>query len=230
MLTEALSDFFDSLGAEWVLWLLVILSAVSVLVIVERALYFRRNSVDMESLRKRTVDALRRGGKDEARKVVAGVPGMAGGVLDAALEAYDDGVESMEEVIAASITLQRSRYDRFLGILGTLGNNAPFIGLLGTVIGIINAFGQLAGALEGSARTQQVMHSISEALVATGVGLAVAIPAVIAFNVFKNRIRRMAADSEWLARHLLAYLKATPNRAQGPALVDGAAAAGAKEA
>src|SRR5690606_35845641 len=106
-----------------------------------------------------------------------GVPGMAGGVLDAALEAYDDGVESMEEVIAASITLQRSRYDRFLGILGTLGNNAPFIGLLGTVIGIINAFGQLAGALEGAARTQQVMASISEALVATGVGLAVAIPA-----------------------------------------------------
>lgn len=207
MLTEALSNFFDSLGAEWVLWLLLILSGVSVFVMIERALFFSRNATDLASLSKRLLAALRKGGEPEARKVVKDVPGMAGGVLNSALDGYDDGVESMEEIIHASIVLERARYDRFLGVLGTLGNNAPFIGLLGTVIGILNAFSDLAGALQGTSKTEAVMGSISEALVATAVGLAVAIPAVIAFNVFKSRIKRLSADTEWLARNMLAHLK-----------------------
>ena len=207
MLTEALSNFFDSLGAEWVLWLLVTLSAVSVIVMIERALFFSRNATDLTSVSKRVLAALRKGGEPEARKVVKEVPGMAGGVLNSALDAYDDGVDAIEEVIHAQIVLERSRYDRFLNVLGTLGNNAPFIGLLGTVIGILNAFSDLAGALEGTSKTEAVMSSISEALVATAVGLAVAIPAVIAFNIFKSKIKRLSADTEWLARNMLAQLK-----------------------
>lgn len=231
MLTEYISAFFEKLGAEWVLWLLLSLSVLSLGVIFERFLFFRRNAVDQDALNDRLLKALRAGGEPEARKVAQGVPGMVGGVLQAALDAYHDGVAAVEEVIAAAITRERSRYDRFLSILGTLGNNAPFIGLFGTVIGIINAFGQLAGALEGSQRTQEVMASISEALVATAVGLAVAIPAVIAFNSYKTQIRRIAANTEWLARNMLAYLKADGRNGPAPCPDEAApAAAAAKEA
>ncbi len=78
---------------------------------------------------------------------------------------------------------ERPRYERFLSFLGTLGSNAPFIGLFGTVLGIIKAFNDLgAVAIQGSAIQQTVMTGISEALVATAVGLAVAIPAVVALQ------------------------------------------------
>src|SRR5690606_1363246 len=104
---------------------------------------------------------------------------------------------------------ERGRYDRGLGFLGTIGNNAPFIGLFGTVLGIIGTFANLAdGSPEAS---KQVMHAISEALVATGVGLLVAIPAVVAFNVFKARTKRAQAQTELLSHTLLAFLHEVPS-------------------
>lgn len=212
MLTESFLQFFERLGAEWVLWLLVVLAFLAVVVMVERFLYFRRNRVDAAKLSSDVVAALRSGGAPAARKVLEGVPGMTGNVLHAAMDAYDDGVDSVEEVILAAIAQQRVNYDRFLPILGTLGNTAPFVGLFGTVIGILVAFSALGSGAEGNLLKEQVMGSIGEALVATAVGLGVAIPCVIAFNAFKNRVRIMAGNTEGVARTLLAYLKATgPN-------------------
>jgi biopolymer transport protein ExbB len=207
MLTETINAFFDSLGAEWILWLLLLLSVLSIGIMVERWLFFRRNFVAIDPLSASLMASLHERDAAKARATASGVPGMTGAVLNATFEAHEAGVEDIGEVISATLARERSRYDRNLAILGTLGNNAPFIGLLGTVIGIINAFAQLAGALDGSARTEAVMHSISEALVATAVGLAVAIPAVIAFNAFKTRIKKLVSDNEWLARHTLAYLQ-----------------------
>ena len=90
-----------------------------------------------------------------------------------------EGPETVEQVMLSALAAERPRYERFLSLLGTLGNNAPFIGLFGTVLGIIKAFNDLgAVSLKGSAIQQTVMTGISEALVATAVGLAVAIPAV----------------------------------------------------
>lgn len=209
MLTEKFSAFFDTIGAEWVLWLLLLLSVISVAVMVERWLFFKRNEFDLEALNKKLVNSLRTGGgKEEARKIVKDVPGMAGGVLTAAIDAFDDGVGAVEEVIQANIALERTRYDKFVGVLGTLGNNAPFVGLFGTVIGIIKALAASSAGAEGKARTDMMMYAISEALVATAIGLAVAIPAVIAYNSFKNRTKSTAQRTEWLARNVLAYLKA----------------------
>ena len=211
MLTKALGNFFDQLGAEWVLWLLAALSALSVAVMIERAIFLWRNAVSTDALTRELLAALRKGGEPAATELVQHTPGMFGTVLRAALEAYHDGVEAVEEVIHAAIARERLRYDRFLSILGTLANNAPFIGLFGTVIGILNAFGHLAGALEGQSRSELVMSSISEALVATAMGLAVAIPAVVAFNVFKGKTRTAAAYAESTARLVLAHLKAVPS-------------------
>lgn len=87
-----------------------------------------------------------------------------------------------------------SRLERFLGALGTIGATAPFIGLFGTVIGIIRAFSDLAIA-EG-ASPSAVADGIAEALVATATGLFVAVPAVMAYNYFVRRASKCALDIE----------------------------------
>jgi biopolymer transport protein ExbB/TolQ len=99
--------------------------------------------------------------------------------------------------------------------LGTIGNNAPFIGLLGTVIGVVGAFDALgkpaADAAEAAASAlapERVMSTIAEALVATAVGLVVAIPAVAIFNYFQGRVTRVVADAETLGHVLLSHLRA----------------------
>ncbi len=212
MLTETLAHFLERMGAEWVLWLLVGLSVLSVAVMIERGWFLRKNRVDVDALTERVLAALRQGGDPAARAVVAETPGMAGAVLRAAIDGWHDGVGAVEEIVIAVIGRERVRYDRYLSILGTVAGNAPFVGLLGTVIGVLNAFGQLAGALSGTSKTEAVMGSIAEALVATAVGLAVAIPAVVAYNAFKRSIRVVASDAESVARLVLAHLKSLPGK------------------
>jgi len=209
-LTDNLAQFLESLGADWVLWLLLGLLLLAIVVMVERGLYFTRHRVDANALSKQVIQAVREGGPEKARERLQGVGGMTGGVLSAALDAWDDGVEAVEEVVLAAIARERTLYDRWLPILGTLGNSAPFIGLFGTVIGILTAFSALGSGLEGAELKGKVMGQIGEALVATAVGLGVAIPSVVAFNVFKNRIRVMASETEGIARLLLAHLKSRP--------------------
>jgi len=208
VLTEKLSHFFEQVGAEWVLWLLLGLLALAVTIMVERAIFFFRNRGDAAELSRRVIDAVRSGNPKAARELLGNQVGMASAVLGSALDAWDDGVESVEEIIAAAVARERTLYDKWLAVLGTLGNSAPFIGLFGTVIGILSAFSALGTGLEGAALKTEVMGAIGEALVATAVGLGVAIPCVIGFNVFKNRIRVMAADTENVARLLMAHLKA----------------------
>ena len=207
MLTEILGRLFDAAGAEWVLWLLIAMSVVSVAIIVQRLMFFRANAVDASALAVTLSEKLRAGGGSGVETTLKEVVGMPGMVLRAAHGASDLGPEAVEEVVGATIAVERVRYDRFLAILGTVAANAPFVGLLGTVIGVLNAFGQLAGALEGQSRAELVMGSISEALVATAAGLAVAIPAVIAYNYFKRRTAVAVAETRSLSGLLLAHLR-----------------------
>ncbi len=217
MLTESLSQFFQQLGAEWVLWLLAALSLLSVLIMCERILFHRRNKTDADALTQRVVDAISQGGVNAAVAILRGMPGIVPTAMKAGLEVAHNGRSSFDEMVSATIDRERLRYDRFLSVLGTLANNAPFIGLFGTVIGILNAFGLLANALAGSSRSEMIMGSISEALVATAVGLAVAIPAVVAFNAFKNKTRTEAVTASTCARVIgvVAFSGGEPENATG---------------
>jgi biopolymer transport protein ExbB len=115
----------------------------------------------------------------------------------------------VEQVIASTVARERPQYERFLSFLGTLGNNAPFIGLFGTVLGIIKAFNDLgASGGKGGAMQQTVMAGISEALVATAVGLAVAIPAVVAFNVFNRQLKTLTSRTNALGFAIVGSLRA----------------------
>lgn len=203
-MTNALFQLFTRAGAEWVMLLLVALSVASLAVALERVLFFRKNG------RPLTADllALLSAGKlDEAQMRVGGRAGLEAQVARAALAAADGGPGSVDQAVAATIAAARPGYERGLSFLGTLGANAPFLGLFGTVVGIIQAFSQLAvGSAKGQAAAQ-VMGGISEALVATAVGIMVAIPAVVAFNGFQRWLKVLTARAEAVGHALRTHLE-----------------------
>ncbi|SDD76642.1 MULTISPECIES: MotA/TolQ/ExbB proton channel family protein [Myxococcus] len=195
-------------SAEWVLWVLVILSVLSIAIMLERTVYFARHRLpDSEALAVR----LARGEYDVARKAIEGKTGMEAAIIREALASADQGADTVEQVIASTLSRERPQYERFLSYLGTLGNNAPFIGLFGTVLGIIKAFndlGKMNAQGGGGAMQQTVMAGISEALVATAVGLAVAIPAVVAFNVFNRQLKTLTSRANALGYALVGSMRA----------------------
>jgi biopolymer transport protein ExbB/TolQ len=195
---------FANLGAEWVMWLLIGLGVVAVALVLERLWLYARTKVDAPSIARRLVTALDADDLDEARALVARGGAMEERVLSDALEAWPKGAKVVEQIMASSVERERQRFDRFLGYFGTLGNNAPFIGLLGTVIGIIVSFQQLAANPKGG--LEVVGPGIAEALVATAVGLVVAIPAVIAFNTCKAVVKERLGNTDFLGRIVLAQL------------------------
>jgi biopolymer transport protein ExbB len=189
-------------SAEWVLWLLLALSVASLAVMLERAVFFRARRLQRGD---EIASRLARGELDGLRPLLEGQLALEARVLQQGLAVLSEGPEMVEEVMAATMASERPRYERFLSFLGTLGSNAPFIGLFGTVLGIIKAFNDLgAVAIRGSAIQQTVMTGISEALVATAVGLAVAIPAVVAYNLFTRGLKSRVTRAQGLAHALVA--------------------------
>jgi biopolymer transport protein ExbB len=203
MQIERLLRALTDLGAGWVLWLLAALSVLGLAVIVERALYLFSTRDDTARLRRELRAELGRNNPGRARDKLAESPSFEARIAGAALEASTSG--AAEQKMAGAKEIARLRMERRLAILGTLGNNAPFIGLLGTVIGIVRAFRELeSGAGQISAG---LMSEIGEALIATAVGILVALPAVAAFNAFQRVIRSRMARGEALSREVLAWLE-----------------------
>jgi len=118
-------------------------------------------------------------------------------------------MKAADEAMQGAQALQRMKLERRLAYLGTLGNNAPFIGLFGTVLGVIRAFADLA-AHPSSGGAGTVMAGISDALIATAVGLFVALPAVVMFNLYQRWIRRATQRSTALGHAAVAFLKSRP--------------------
>jgi biopolymer transport protein ExbB len=192
------------LGAEWVLWILIVLSVASVAVMIERAAWFAaRRLPDGEALGRR----LLAGDLAGAAAAVEGREGLEAEVVRAAAAHAAKGPDAVREVLAGTVERVRIGYELRLAFLGTLGNNAPFIGLFGTVLGIIRAFFELSRN-PGAAGAGSVMAGISEALVATAVGLFVALPAVIAYNLFQRALRRATQRATSLGHAAVAALEA----------------------
>lgn len=207
MLERALVAF-SLLGATWVLWLLVGLSVLSVTVMIERAIFYFRRRVDSRALTAELNPFLEKRDFAGARALLERRDSMEAHVLAAGLGTIDRGVRAVSETMDAELARQKSRFESYLIFLGTLGNNAPFIGLFGTVLGIIKAFKDLSiGDPTKGAGAQAVMAGISEALVATAVGLAVALPAVVAFNYFKTLVKRAVSNTESMSKTLSARLE-----------------------
>jgi len=202
-----LLDLMLRAGSRWILWVLLGLSLAAVAVIFERVWFYLQERAPRDRL-DLAMRVLREHGAAAALSKLAGARSMEVAVARACLEHVADGVAAVEEHKAAVLEQERLRFERRIAFLGTLGNNAPFIGLFGTVLGIVRAFHDLAGnTMQG---TQAVMSGIAEALVATGVGLLVALPAVATYNAFIRRVETTVAGSEAIAHRILAHIKAVP--------------------
>ncbi|MBI5531229.1 MAG: MotA/TolQ/ExbB proton channel family protein [Deltaproteobacteria bacterium] len=235
-LVEWLKRIMVGFGATWVMWLLIALSVVSVAIMLERGWFFYSIRDDLVKLAHELRRLLRDGDIEGAVKRMQASPSAEGAVVVAGLLESDRGPKAAEEAMRGAAALQRMRLERRLAYLGTLGNNAPFIGLFGTVIGVIMAFDELGKHAQGPATAAAaamapttVMSAIAEALVATGVGLFVAIPAVAANNFFQRRAKQILANTDTLSCVLLSYLFAVEvGQAPRPSAVPRADAAPAK--
>jgi biopolymer transport protein ExbB len=205
------------LGTGWILVLMLVLSIISLAIMLERAWLFWSLRDDFEGLMRDLGQLLRGGDLEGARRRLEASRSAEAAVVVAGLVEADRGVDAAQEAMDGASALQRMKLERRLAFLGTLGNNAPFIGLLGTVIGIVAAFDELskvkmaAAAASTQLAPEAVMARISEALVATAIGILIAIPAVAAYNAFQRVVRGTVANTEALGHMLLSHLKAIPS-------------------
>jgi biopolymer transport protein ExbB len=206
-IVDRLGEVFRGMGAGWVMWLLLSLSVVSIAVMIERTIFFSRHSFgNIDGLMRALAD----GDLEGAVKMVGERRGLEAEVLRQAVRTAPRGADAVGEMVEATIGRERLHYERFLSYLGTLGNNAPFIGLFGTVLGIVEAFAALATDAKAGAVSQgaaNIMSGVSEALVATAVGLLVALPAVAVYNIFGRWLRTIVARSECIGHALASHLK-----------------------
>ena len=198
-------------GANWVCWLLIALSGVSVAVMVERGIRLAGRQIDIDAFGKELLDRLSRGDVSGTRKFLSEQKVPEADVVASGIDQFDRGAAAVSAAMAGAKSKLRIDLERNLGVLGTLGNNAPFIGLFGTVLGIIRSFADLSHAQ--NAGISVVIGGIAEALVATALGLLVAIPAVIAFNYFQGKIRRILGRVDVAAQMVLVALPGDERKA-----------------
>src|SRR6187402_2446876 len=216
-LVEWLQGLMTSFGASWVMWLMIFLSVISVAIMLERGWFYFSLRVDIPQLAADLRRLLREGDAEAALRQLEASPSAEAAVVVAGLRESDRGMKAADEAMQGAAALQKMKLERRLAFLGTLGNNAPFIGLFGTVIGVVKAFEELGKqpAAAAVAATEsafsaptQVMAAIAEALVATAIGLVVAIPAVAMYNYFQRLSRSILANTDALSHVLMSHLVA----------------------
>lgn len=199
------------IGAEWVLYLLLLLSVFSVALIFERFRFYQQASRGLVEFRKSIRQSTSAGKLTEAAHVAQtrtqqqaeSVQDLESEMAYTLLSHAKAPIAVLTEIAQDAVVRARIPWDKNLALLATIGSNAPFVGLFGTVLGIIKAFHDLSQQATGA---QTVTAGVSEALVATAVGLLVAIPAVVAYNLFQRRVKAALAEAEALKCFLVGQL------------------------
>ncbi|MFN8789865.1 MAG: MotA/TolQ/ExbB proton channel family protein [Bdellovibrionales bacterium] len=205
MLTEkiiAVAHYLDNV----VLWILIILSVLSVGMILERFFALNKVSTESQKVRERIRNALHANSVDDFELLAKDMNSLEGRSASYALRHMkESGSKGLEEVFNTFALTERPDLERFLNFLATIGSNAPYIGLFGTVLGIMKAFNDLAQSTDAGQQT--VMAGIALALIATAAGLFVAIPAVIFYNYFNKKVKSIYQSLESVKELGLAYAK-----------------------
>lgn len=190
---------------EVTLWLLIMLSVLSLAFILERFFTLSRVRSKSAAVAERLREILASNSLSELEDLSKERDSLEGRALSYGLRhVRERGTAGLEEIFTSYACIERPVLERYLGFLATVGSNAPFIGLLGTVFGIMDAFRGMAQS-QGDAKA--VMIGISQALLATAIGLIVAIPAVIAYNYFQKQVKGILLNLESVKDLCLAYAK-----------------------
>ncbi len=176
--------------ARLILLVLVILSIWSVSIIIERRRFFKSLNLDSDDLKKNIKNKQFHFNQGQYFSEV---------LKELSNLKTSEQIDKAFDAISAD---KRKELEKGLPVLGTLGSTTPFVGLLGTILGIIVSFGELSS---GTGSTNTVMFSLAEALILTAVGLIVAIPAVVAYNYFGRKVKLILADASSLKDLYIAY-------------------------
>ncbi len=199
-------NYVAVLRDSFTLAILAFCSMLSITFMIERWLYFRKAAGSSDEVLGHVHKLLESGKSDQATAYCQRHPGAVAQVVGYGLLHAARPRRDLEELMGTKRLEERMKLERYLAVLGTLGNIAPFIGLFGTVVGIIKAFQDLA--LAGGGGPSVVARGIAEALVATAGGLLVAIPAVIIYNYFMRRVKMIAVEMEVASTRLVVMLGA----------------------
>ena len=184
------------------MYILLFCSLISVTVLLERLLYYRKLSkAERTEFMIKIKRALKNGNLERAMEICRDTIAPFSNVVFSGLELHDRHEKEISNAMEREITIETTRLERYISIMATIGNTAVYIGLFGTVLGIIRAFHDIAAA--GAGGMAIVIGGVAEALVCTATGLFVAIPAVIAYNYFTKRVDHFIDDMELCASELI---------------------------
>jgi biopolymer transport protein ExbB/TolQ len=191
---------------SFTLVIMLFLSVLSITFAIERWWYFRTAASKAEDVLGGVRKQLETGKPDAVAAWCQKNPSAVAQVIAYGLVHAGRSRKDLEELMLSKLKEERMKLEKFLPVLGTLGNISPFIGLFGTVVGIIKAFRDLAAS--GTGGPSVVARGIAEALVATAAGLLVAIPAAILYNYFMGRLKKVTVEMEVASARLIVMLGA----------------------
>jgi biopolymer transport protein ExbB/TolQ len=216
-----LSAFFMKmtlLGSEWVLWLLLLTSLISITLIFERFLFYKDGLKDGQVFN----DEIRKAvhfmdyekalqiSRERIENIKKSVPmdaHVALSLIERKMnEKANQDPSSFSQVGQDAILRSRLFWEKNLSMLASIGSNAPFVGLFGTVLGIIQAFDTIKSGLESGGASGSVTAGLADALIATAIGILVAIPAVIFYNIFSRKVDAASSDAEALMNYIISHL------------------------
>jgi len=187
------------------MYILLFCSLLSVTVLLERIFYYRKMSkTNRAEFMARMKKVLKSGDMERAIEICKDTDAPFSQVVCSGLELLGHPEKQISNAMEREITVETTKLERYTSIIGTIGNTAVYIGLFGTVLGIIRAFHDIAAA--GTGGMSIVIGGVAEALVCTAAGLFVAIPAVIAFNYFAKKVEYFINDMELCASELIDWI------------------------
>ena len=193
-------------SADGILWIMVILSVVSVSIMIERFFTLRKITQSSNTMAKNFKEVISQAKLNDLEKLTDGSSSLESRALGHGLTyVQGHGPEGLDDLINSFKTLEKPALEKNLNLLGTIASNSPYIGLLGTVMGIMKAFNDLANS--PGQGNEVVMAGIAHALVSTAIGLGVAIPAVVAFNHFQKKVGLILGNIDAARDLCLAYIK-----------------------
>lgn len=183
-------------GGGFVIFILIGCSILSLAIIIERCFYYRsRSRVKRKDFMAEVSAELKRDRLMNALDICESTNTPFSGVVYSGLRLYGHNESVISNAMEREVTVETTKLEQYTSVVGTIASTAVYIGLFGTVLGIIRAFHDIAQS-SGSGGINVVINGIAEALVCTAAGLCVAVPAVIAYNYFIKRIDKFVVDME----------------------------------
>ncbi|MCG8568729.1 MAG: MotA/TolQ/ExbB proton channel family protein [Spirochaetes bacterium] len=200
---QIINFFLD--GGPVIMGLIFLCSLAAIFIIIERLLYFRKINLNDEKIIDRLTSAINKKRYDEALAICDTAPSPVTNLMKAGIKYRSYNEHHIQDSIKDAAALEIPKLEKFLTTLGTIANIAPLLGLLGTVIGNMEAFG-LIGEKAAIGNMELLAGGISKALMTTAFGLSVAIPAAIFYNFLTNRVNHMILELETKANELVLLL------------------------